>query len=121
MIRPGGKLAQPQYADVRPKIERNIRIVVLAFGVFFFFILTLPFSEDLIQLAATQKLLRITEVVRSGHSGYRSGPRLSVSLSGSQKDYTLYYPTKTLNVGDNYEFVVLPRSRVILDYRELAK
>jgi len=119
MIRPGGKLYQPQFDDVRPKIERNLRILVMAFGVFYFFILTLPFAEDLIQLGNSQKLLRITEEVKYRRSG--RGPMQSIGLSYRDKSYYLFYGTKLLKVGSAYEFVILPRSRMILDYTEFKR
>lgn len=119
MIRPGGKLYQSQFDDVRPKIERNMRIFVLAFGIFYFFVLTLPFAEDLIQLANSRKLSRITEEVKYIHSS--RGPMQSIGFSRSDKNYYLYYGTKLLRIGGTYEFVVLPRSRALLDYAELKR
>ena len=123
MIRPGGKLYQPKFDSVRPKIERNIRILVLAFGVFFVYFLTLPVTHDLIELHASQTPIRVTETVRRVDSGYRTmGIEETVSFSESAKDgYLLWYPTKPIRVGSTYEFVVLPKSRTILDYAELPK
>jgi hypothetical protein len=119
MIRPGGKLHQPQFDDVRPKIERNLRILVIAFGIFYFFILTVPFAEDLIQLANSQRLLRIKEEVKYRRFG--RGPMQSIGLSHSDRNYYLFYATKLLRVGGTYEFVVLPRSHVLLDYAEVKR
>ena len=42
MIRPGGKLYRPEFDSVRPTIERNIRIIVLAFSVFVVYVEALP-------------------------------------------------------------------------------
>jgi hypothetical protein len=120
MIRPGGKLSQPQFDSVRPLIERRIRILVVVFGVFAFFTITLPFTEDLIQLAAGQKPLRIT-----GTTTDKSIPLFgvwfleqSVRLTRGGKNYSLFYSWEPLRVGKTYEFVVLPRTRLILDFRE---
>jgi hypothetical protein len=120
MIRKGGKLYEPQYDDVRPKIERNIRFGVIAFGVFYFFVLSLPFAEDLIQVAIGHRLSRITKAVTYiKHT--RGALSQDIGLSGSDKNYYLFYPSKTLRVDNTYEFVVLPQSRVILDYGDLTR
>jgi hypothetical protein len=50
MILPSGKFSQPQYDSLRPSIERNIRVLVVLFGVFIFYYLTFPFSMDLARL-----------------------------------------------------------------------
>ena len=122
MIRPGAPLAEPKFDKVRPKIELGLRILVVAFGVFFFWIMTVPVAEDLVLLAAGQNLLRITKTVkyyrRSGSRGY---PSIRIGLSDEDKTFELYYPSKPLRVGETYEFVVLPRSRMILDYRQSSE
>src|SRR5579863_7506719 len=46
MIR-GGKLSEPRFDKLRPQIEKAIRILVVAFGVFFFYEEALPLSSDL--------------------------------------------------------------------------
>ena len=120
MIRKGGKLYQPQYDDLRPKIERNMRLVVIAFGIFYFFVLSLPFAKDLIQVAINHRLSRATKTVTYiRHSGRT--PSQDIGLTGSDKNYYLFYPSKALRVGNTYEFVVLPESRVILDYADLNR
>ena len=118
MIRPGAKLSEPKFGRARPKIEMGLRVLVVAFGVFFFWSLTLPVAEDLVLVAAGQNLLRITKTVKYRRSGRPGNPRESIGLSDEDKPYQLYYPTKALRVGDTYQFVVLPRSRMILDYRQ---
>jgi len=120
MIRPGAKLYDPQFDSVRPRIELVIRILVLAFGVFFFFVLTIPLGEDLFLLAVGQKPLQVMKTVKYKRYGNR-GPSVSIGLSDEGEEYKLYYPTKSLRNGDTYEFVVLPRSRTVLDYRAPTK
>src|SRR6476620_10831480 len=71
MIRPGAKLYEPQFDRVRPRIELVIRILVLAFGMFFFFVLTIPLGEDLFLLAVGQKPLRIMKTVKYKRYGNR--------------------------------------------------
>lgn len=121
MIRPGGKLYQPRFDAVRPTIERNIRILAMAFGVFFVYFATLPFARDLIQLASGEASLQITSQVKLKESGYRNLVEKTIGFSEGGKNYYLWYPSKSIQVGRTYEFVALPRSRIILDYRELNR
>src|ERR1700720_1285131 len=65
MILPSGKLSQPHYDGVRPTIERNIRILVVLFGTFFSYYLTLPFSVDIARLIGGETPLKITGIVKS--------------------------------------------------------
>jgi hypothetical protein len=121
MIRPGGKLYQPQFDDVRPKIERGIRILAMAFGVFFAYVATLPFARDLTQLASGEAPIHVTSEVTRKESGYRNLVEETITFSAGGKNYYLWYPSRSLRVGRTYAFVVLPRSRIILDYRELGR
>jgi len=121
MILPSGKLSQPQYDSVRPVIERNIRVLVLLFGAVFFYYLTFPLSIDLAHLIGGETPLKITGIVKG-----RSVPLFglwfveqSVRVFPDTKvKYQLYYSWKPLRVRETYEFVVLPRSRVILEFHE---
>jgi hypothetical protein len=121
MILPSGKLSRPEYDSVRPTIERNIRVLVVLFGAFFFYYLTFPFSVDLARLVGGETPFRITGVVRNTsvplfglwflEQSVRVFPETNVK-------YQLYYSWKPLRVGQTYEFAVLPRSRVIIQFRE---
>jgi hypothetical protein len=121
MIVSPGKLSQPQYDSARPLIERNIRIIVVLFGAFFFYYLTFPFSVDLATLIGGKTPLRISGMVRT-----KSVPLFgvwfieqSVMISPETKvKYQLYYSWDPLRVGETYEFLVLPRSRVIIEFHE---
>ena len=120
MIRPGGKLYQPRFDAIRPQIERNLRIIVVAFVLFWLYFETLPFGHDLIELQAGRALPRITREVKNVDSGYRAmGIQKTIGFASERENYYLWYSSKFLRVGDTYEFVVLPSSRIILDYREL--
>ena len=121
MILPSGRLSQPEYDSVRPAIERNMRVVVVLFGAFFFYYLTFPFSADLARLVGGEAPLKITEMVRG-----RSVPLFGLwfveesvrIFPGTKSNYYLYYSWKPLRVGETYEFAVLPRSRVIIAFHE---
>ena len=120
MILPGGKLNEPQFDNIRPRIEKGIRITVVIMAVFFAAALVLPFMLDLIQLGS-QEPTRITATPVD-----RSVPLFgvwfleqSVQLSRGEKNYDLYYSWEPLRVGEKYEFFILPRSRLILEFRKL--
>jgi hypothetical protein len=121
MILPSGKLSQPQYDSVRPTIERNIRVLVVLFGAFFSYYITFPFSIDFARLVGGETPLKMTGIVRG-----RSVPLLglwfveqSVRIFPETKaKYYLYYSWRPLRVGETYEFVVLPHSRVIIEFHE---
>ena len=121
ILRASGKLSQANYDDVRPTVERNIRILIVLFGAFACFYLTVPLSVDLVRFVGGEEPPRISGTVRD-----RSVPLFgvwfieqSVSLSKGKGDkYQLYYSWKPLYVGKAYEFVVLPRSRVIIEFHE---
>ena len=91
---------------------------MLSFGVFFFVVLTLPFVEDLLLLVGGEKPAQITGTLRYARRGSRGPVVEKIALSDENEEYTVYYPTKSLERGDKYEFTVLPRSRIILDYRK---
>jgi len=117
MILASGKLSRPEYDDVRPKIERNIRILVVLFGAFFCYYITFPFSIDLARLVAGETPLKITGIVSSRYSrlwfveqSVRVAPETKVK-------YYLFYSWRPLRVGENYELFVLPHSRVIVEFR----
>lgn len=122
MIRPGGKLYRPESDSVRPTIERNIRIIVLAFSVFVVYVETLPLAHDLIALYDHRAPVRISKQVKSIDRGYRNmGIEETISFSDGGKSSYLWYPTTVLRSGSTYDFVVLPQSRMILDYHELTR
>lgn len=120
MILPSGKLSKPEYDGVRPTVERNIRVLVVLFGAFFSYYLTVPFSMDLARLMGGEKPSTLTGVVKS-----RSVPLLglwfieqSVRVFPETKAKYLFYSWQPLRVGETYELGVLPRSRVIVEFHE---
>ena len=114
------RIYQSRFDAVRPQIERNLRIIVVAFVLFWLYFETLPFGHDLIQLQAGRALPRITKEVKHVDSGYRAmGIQKTIGFASERENYYLWYSSKFLRVGDTYEFVVPPSSRIILDYRVL--
>lgn len=121
MITGKGGLADRKYDNARPKIELGIRIAVVAFGILFLVYKTLPLASDLAHLAAGEKPTRLTATITyrtSSFGGVLLGERSVQFARGGQSYYLFYSWTSTLRVGESYEFTVLPRSRLILDFRE---
>ncbi|HWY08065.1 MAG TPA: hypothetical protein VNY24_14490 [Candidatus Acidoferrales bacterium] len=120
MIRAGGKFNEPQFDEVRPQIEKGIRILVVAFGVFFAFYVSVPVGSDLIHLVGGEKPIRITAVAKDN-----SIPLFglwfvhqTVRFQRGGESYSLFFSWEHVRIGASYEFVVLPRSREILDFHE---
>jgi hypothetical protein len=118
MILPSGKLSQPQYDGVRPTIERNLRVLVVLFGAFVSYYITIPFSVDLARLVGGETPFGVTGIVTS-----KSVPLFglwfleqSVRVSGEMKAKYLYYSWEPIRIGETYDFVVLPRSRVVIEF-----
>ncbi len=122
MILEGGKLSRPEYARVRPKIERAIRIAGVAFGLFFTFYVTAPFVGDFGSVLASKAPLKISSQVRAG-SGLMVFFRQSVYPVDpgvrSNTPYRLLYSLNPIQSGRRYELSVLPKSRMVVDYVEL--
>jgi len=119
MIR-GGRLSESRFDNVRPKIERGMRLLVVAFGFLLSFYVALPLALDLFHLAGGEKPTTITAVVK-----YKSVPlggiwfvHQSVRFTRDAVSYSLFYSWKPLQVGSSYQFTLLPRSREILDFHE---
>jgi len=122
-IRTSGKLSEPQYADSLPKIEKGIRLMVLGMALLICFTTTFPLASDLGRLAIGNEPARVTGVV-----AYRTVPFMGIvvmaqSIRFSRKSGSYYslYSLKPIRVGTSYEFVVLPRSRFIVDFRKAGQ
>jgi hypothetical protein len=116
----GGRLAQPELDRERKKIEIGIRIAVVVFGVFFFWLDAFPLASDLIHLLKGEARTTFTAKVAyrtTALGGVLLGENSVRLVPGGDSYYAFYNWTKPLRVGESYEFVVLPRSRMILDFR----
>ena len=121
-IRPTGRLSEPKFGGLRPRIEVGIRIAVIAFGLAVAFGVTIPFLVDIVTFARGYEPHKVTAVVE-----HQTRPLMvtsylmqSVELSGNgaREYYHLLYSTVPLEVGKTYQFTVLPRSHMILDVRQ---
>src|SRR6185312_1949306 len=122
-VRTSGKLSEPQYADSLPKVEKGIRLMVLGLALLICFTTTFPLASDLGRLAVGNEPARIAGVV-----AYRTVPFMgivvmaqSIRFSRKSGSYYSFYSLKPIRVGTSYEFVVLPRSRFIVDFRKAGQ
>jgi hypothetical protein len=120
IIPPSAKLSRPEFDDIRPTVEYRLHLLTLAFGVFFFIVVALPLTRDLVGIFVGDKP---TEIVATPTS--RSVPLFGVwflmqfvRFSPSGHSYPLFYSVEPLRVGEEYDFVVLPHSHLILDFRQ---
>ena len=72
-------------------------------------------------LVRGQKPEQITETIE-GKSSFVFGILVQwVGLSDSDGQYSLWYSWEPLHLNETYAFTILPRSRVIVDFHEVAK
>jgi len=120
IIRPSGKLNDPRYQKVRPRIEVILRVLIVAFGLLVLYEDTIPLTVDVVQAARGERPVKIIGTVT-----YKSVPfggvwflKQSVRVQGYRDAYFLLYSATPLLVGRSYELLILPRSRMILDFSE---
>jgi membrane protease YdiL (CAAX protease family) len=121
IIVPNSPYNAPRYEASRPKIVLGIRIFFAALAVFCLFYFVIPLSEDIVGLVRGQKPEQITETIE-GKSSFVFGILVQwVGLSDSDGQYSLWYSWEPLHLNETYAFTILPRSRVIVDFHEVAK
>ena len=120
IVSESGKLNQPQFAQVRPKFERGVRIVTVALGVFVCWTTTVPLARDLVRLIADKEPTRFTGTVFARSAPYMGIVLLagSVRFSRNEPSYYLLYSAQQPHIRESYEFTVLPHSRFIVDFRK---
>jgi hypothetical protein len=125
MIRPGGRLSLPRYADSLPRINASIRVLVTGFAALFTFTISFPFLSDLVALVSTGRPTVLTSEIDAVAGTFLALPFLKESVyirQGMVTDthsYTLLYSFERIRPGLQYELCVLSRSRIILDFRDL--
>jgi hypothetical protein len=102
MTRPGRKLNESRFDVVRPYIEIALHALVVWAGFLFVLLVAVPLAADLVQLE------------RGG--GLLLGERSVQFVRGGESYYLFYCWRASLHAGQTYEFTVLPRSRMILDF-----
>lgn len=116
----GPKLRRPEYDAIRPTMEKRLRFIFIGFGLLICFFVTFPVANDLIRMCAGQKPMRITETVHSTSTLF--GAWFLVQFvdfpSGAGSD-TLLYSVTPLRANTGYQFLILRRSHLILDFRRI--
>jgi len=122
MIRASGKLSEPRFDKVRPYIETSIRALIVACGLFFSYAVTVPIGLDLFRFMAGEKPTRVIGVTtdKSVSLGGLWFLKQSVQLGSGRTTYYLFYSWEPLQVGQSYEFLLLPRSKVILEFHKIG-
>jgi hypothetical protein len=112
------RIRGPEFDGIRPKIELGVRLLLLGFGIFVLLFTTWPLLQDLAHLSFGERPTQITRAPES-----RSVPLFGawfvvqfVTFSPNERSYSLWYSLEPLQIGESYELVVLPRSRMILDF-----
>lgn len=114
------KLNEPRFAAVRTRIEIGLRVAIVLFGMLFLISRTVPFTLDLLGLIKGESPEKIVGVVR-GNSVALGGIwflKQGIRLTRAPDSYSLFYSWRFVRTGESYEFTVLPRSRLILDFEE---
>lgn len=120
LVSVGPKLRRPEFDDIRPRMERNLRLFVLVIGVFVFFAITLRLVEDVGHLCVGEKPAQVTAAPQSVSTIFGAWYLVQfVNLGQGKRMATLLYSSKLLQKGRNYEFVVLPRSQILLAFHEI--
>lgn len=117
LIRPSEELNRPRFERFRPRVEMGCRAVVLAFGVTFCVLITVPMISDLVAWGTGEKPTTIVRTVDKESSARFAVLMQLVHFSGEPQDRLLIYGGVPLRLGDTYELVTL--SHLILDFRKV--
>jgi len=122
----GGKLALPEFAHVRPKVEFVARLFFIILGIAILLLVSLPLCKDISYLSKGGLPLTI-----SGKVTYQSSPpgmlliKQTVMLDGekdaAEKSYTIMFSSMILRRDDSFELGVLPNSRMIVSAKLLQR
>jgi hypothetical protein len=119
LISVGPKLRRPEFDDIRPMLERRLRLIAIGLGVFMLF-LARPLVVDVVHLCKGERPVQIVEIPRSTSSVFGLWFLVQfVNVSPSEPSHTLIYSVSPIRAGRKYEFLLLPRSHLILDFHEL--
>jgi hypothetical protein len=125
MVRPSGKLSQPEYVRARRVFEFVSRAAVFAFAAFFAVYIAVPFAIDLRDLFSSGasvvergQVVRVTRTI-FGLPFIEQSIYLRRGMRTDIRSYTLLHSLHTIRAGEWYEIRSLSRSRVVIEYRHL--
>jgi len=121
-----GRLALPEFAHVKPKVELAARSFFIILGMVLFSLVLFPLGRDISYLSKGGLPL-----TRSGKITYVSAPygnwflKQSVMLDGekdaAEKSYMMMFSSMNLRMDDSFELGVLPNSRMIVSAKLLQR
>jgi hypothetical protein len=126
LISENAKLNRADLRKWKKPVERTLRGLGVIFGIFFTIYITVPFIADVADFFKGQQPLRITGVVVEnssivGLSNLKQSVALHDDIGQQNVSYTLLYSFSILKVGKRYELIVLSRSMIVLDHKELTE
>ena len=104
-----------KFANTESEIDLVFHLIAVALGIWVCIAILLPLAADIKTIVVGEKPTRFRRVV-SDIRAIKGGLVSLVRFSEGEPSYYLYFPIMQPEVGHCYEFEVLPRSRVILDF-----
>ncbi len=122
IIKKDGKLNNKEYSKIRPRVEFAIRIIILCVGLTAFWFLLLPQMKDVYRLIISKQdpeILRgIVENVSTGPGALFICKSVEFKIDSGETIKRLYmYPSRSVKLGKEYDFVILPQSKFILEVK----
>lgn len=116
LIKPGAKLNRVGFESRKRSSVWVIRVLAVAFSIFFVWQVTWPFARDLVELAGRGGPQTVDGLV--ARNGAFLILRQSINLVRDGKtelnSYALFFSFTVPRAGKAYRFQVMPRSRVVL-------
>jgi hypothetical protein len=112
-------------SQMSPRVSALVQILCAALAVFFWWIWAVPYAADVAALAGGNGPTRVVgRVCRVGGAIYglnlfKRSVYLCDGNSGAGRSYTLLYSIQGPEPGGKYELTLLPRSRMLLDAKEI--
>lgn len=118
------KLDRSTRLKLRNKVEIALRVLGVAFGIFFNIYITFPFAVDVVDvLRKKQPVIARDRIAGNstifGLSFLKQSLYLVNNNDRGNDSYTLLYSFSVLKVGHEYELKTLSRSMIVLDQQEL--
>lgn len=116
LIKPGAKLNRAGLERQKQASVWVIRVLAVAFSIFFVWQVTWPFARDLVELAGRGEPETVGGLVARNGAFliFRQSINLVRDGKTELKSYALFFSFTVPQAGRAYRFQVMPRSRVVL-------
>lgn len=123
LIKPGAKLNRAGMEGRKRASVWVIRVLAVAFSIFFVWQVTWPFGLDLVELAGRGGPETVSGLVARNGAFLILRQSINLVRDGRTelKSYALFFSFTVPKAGMAYRFQVMPRSRVILEVGEATK